>query len=122
MFGLILTEIICRVRIYHPRRVPVNIKEVRGRRQNLEIEVSRRRCSGRARQIERRASSDWSRVVAPLVTLVTCRRQVSGIYRTVNNRSGSDTHIQSRSLCYTLSDYPSQSLEGHCEARTLKFH
>ncbi len=89
MFGLILKEITCRVRIFHPRRVPVNIKEVRGRRQNLEIEVSRRRCSGRARRIERWASSDWSRFVAPLVTLVTCRRQVSGIYRTVNNRSRS---------------------------------
>ncbi len=87
MFSLILTEITCRVRIYHPRRVPVNIKEVRGRRQNLEIEVSRRRCSGWARQVERRASSDWLRCRAPLVTLATCRRQVSSIYRTVNNRS-----------------------------------
>ena len=88
MFGLILKEITCRVRIYHPRRVPVCIKEVKSPRRNLEIEVSRRRCSGRARQIERRASSDWSRVRAPLVTLVTCRRQVSSIYRTVNNSLG----------------------------------
>ncbi len=79
MFGLVLTEITCRVRKYHPRRVPVNIKEVRGRRQNLEIEVSRRRCSGWARQVERRASSDWLRCRAHLVTLVSCRRQVSSI-------------------------------------------
>ncbi len=90
MCGLILKEITCRVRIYHPRRVPVCINKVRGHRQNLEIEVSRRRCSGRARQIERRASSDWLRVRAPLVTLVTCRRQVSSIYRTVHNRSRSE--------------------------------
>ncbi len=107
MFGLILKEITGRVRIYHPRRVPVCIKEVRAHRQNFEIEVSRRRCSGRVRQVERRASSDWLRFRAPLVTLVTCRWQVSSIYRTVNNRS--------RSLCHYI-----ESLEGHFEVRSNK--
>ncbi len=36
MCGLILKEITCRVRIYHPRRVPVCINKVRARRRNLE--------------------------------------------------------------------------------------
>ncbi len=37
--------------------------------------------------IEPRASSDWLAFRAPLVTLVTCRRQVSSIYRMVNKRT-----------------------------------
>ncbi len=32
--------------------------------------------------VESRASSDWLELRAPLVTLVTCRWQVSSIYRT----------------------------------------
>ncbi len=114
MFGLVLPEITRRVRIYHPRRVPVYIKKVRGRRQKLEIEVSRRRCSGRARQVERRASSDWLRFRAPLVTLVTCRQQVSSIYRTVNNRSRSILAIQNQNQSLTVRTL---SLYGHSESQ-----
>ena len=48
----------------------------------FRIEDPRCRCSGRARQIESPTRPDWLAFRAPLVTLVTFRRQVSSIYRT----------------------------------------
>ncbi len=47
----------------------------------FRIEDPRCRCSGQARQIESPTFADWLAFRAPLVTLVTCRRQVSSIYR-----------------------------------------
>ncbi len=49
MFGLILREIACGVGVCHPRRVPVDVKEVGARGQSLEVGVSRRGCLGRAK-------------------------------------------------------------------------
>ena len=68
----------------------------------FRIEDPQCRCSGRARQIESQASSDWLAFRAPLVTFVTCRRQVSSIYRMVNNRS--------RTLSDTIRENPKVNL------------
>ena len=86
MFGLIRKRITCLVRIKYFRgplgtfeRRYVPVKEIRIERPAKQVFRPRR-------IIEQRASSDWLEFRAPLVTLVTCRQQVSSIYRTVNNR------------------------------------
>ncbi len=86
VFGLTRKRITCLVRIRYFRaplgsseRRYVPVKEIRIERPAKQ--VFRPRWI-----IESRASSDWLGFRAPLVTLVTCRWQVSSIYRTVKNR------------------------------------
>ncbi len=82
VFGLIRKRITCLVRIKYFReplgssgRRYVPVKEIRIERPAKQVLRPRR-------IIESRASSDWLGFRAPLVTLVTCRWQVSSIYRT----------------------------------------
>ncbi len=82
VFGLIRKRITCLVRIKYFRgllgsseRRYVPVKEIR-------IEQPAKQVFRPRRIIESWASSDWLGLIAPLVTLVTCRRQVSSIYRT----------------------------------------
>ncbi len=48
----------------------------------FRIECPNRQVFRPRQTVESRASSDWLAFRVPLVTLVTCRRQVCSIYRT----------------------------------------
>ena len=67
------------------------------------------------RIIESRVSSDWLQFRAPLVTLVTCRRQVSSIYRTRKQQKKKRIKVLD---CQTNEDYQNrQSIAGNLKAR-----